>query len=928
MSRKASRLTMQVAVVSGALLLGAGISGCGRTESAASLVSDAQAYQAKGDLKAALIQMKNAVNQSPEDAAVRLHLAKLYNDSGDPVSAEKEFRKAASLGATSAQVLPGLAMALQASGQHQKVITETEQAAAAAGADAGLLVTRGNSLLATGQAPAAKAAFDAALASRPNHGGALLGLASYAFSQNDTAGGNQLAESAAAKDPKNPDVWMYKAMLAGRSGKPDAAIVAYDQVLMLDPAHRTAHIEKAHSQISLGKFDAAKASLDAAKKNAAGNLLISYTQALLDHTQGKHEVALESVQKVLRSVPEHMPSILLAGAIQLSLGQLEQAEQNLKKYLGTYPNTLYARKLLASAQLRASHPGDATATLAPALQQANPDPQLLALAGESYMQARDFNKAAEFFEKASVLAPQAASLRTSLGLSKLGQGDEEQAIVEMEKAIALDPKSQQAGIALVRTALGLKQFDKALAAVQKLEQQQPDNAIVQNLKGGVYLAKGDAANARSAFNKAVQLQPAYFPAVANLAQLDLTEKKPAETKKRLEAFVEKDKKHIGALTALAELANSQGRKAEATAWLEKASSENTDVAAPAIRLIAQYLRTGEKAKALTTARKFQTAHPANPELLDQLGQAQLANNDAAGALDTYSKLANVVPKSAAPHLRMAQVHAVLKNEPAMAEDIQRAIAIDPSNVQAQLARIDIAARKGQLDQALVLLRKLQQQNTNAAYTYSLEGDLLAMQKKPELALRAWEQAYRLGKSPQVVIKMAQLQRSSGKAAEADARVAQYMKEHPGEPLMAMHMAETHLANKQFKAAVALLEPLIKAQPNNVLALNNLAWAYQQDKDARALATAERAHKLAADNPGVLDTLAWILIEQGNTKRGLPLLEQALSRAPEANDIRYHLAYGLHKAGEKAKARKELETALASGKEFASMNEARALLKQM
>ncbi|UUZ57211.1 hypothetical protein LP419_18370 [Massilia sp. H-1] len=42
---------------------------------------------------------------------------------------------------------------------------------------------------------------------------------------------------------------------------------------------------------------------------------------------------------------------------------------------------MYARKLLASAQLRASHPADAAATLAPALKSTSEDAQLLALVG-------------------------------------------------------------------------------------------------------------------------------------------------------------------------------------------------------------------------------------------------------------------------------------------------------------------------------------------------------------------------------------------------------------------------------------------------------------------------------------------------------------------------------------------------------------------
>jgi Tfp pilus assembly protein PilF len=114
----------------------------------------------------------------------------------------------------------------------------------------------------------------------------------------------------------------------------------------------------------------------------------------------------------------------------------------------------------------------------------------------------------------------------------------------------------------------------------------------------------------------------------------------------------------------------------------------------------------------------------------------------------------------------------------------------------------------------------------------------------------------------------------------------------------------------------------------VIALNNLAWAYQQEKDPRALPTAEQALKLAPEAASVMDTVGWILVEQGNVKRGLPLLEQAISRAPDSNDIRYHLAFGLHKAGDKARAKKEIEQALANGKPFAQMDEARALQKQM
>jgi Flp pilus assembly protein TadD len=78
----------------------------------------------------------------------------------------------------------------------------------------------------------------------------------------------------------------------------------------------------------------------------------------------------------------------------------------------------------------------------------------------------------------------------------------------------------------------------------------------------------------------------------------------------------------------------------------------------------------------------------------------------------------------------------------------------------------------------------------------------------------------------------------------------------------------------------------------------------------------------------MDTLGWILVQKGDTARGLDVLRKAVAAAPDAPDIRYHLAAGLAKSGDKAGARKELEKTLAAGKPFASAEEAKSLMRQL
>jgi putative PEP-CTERM system TPR-repeat lipoprotein len=926
MLRHPHKLKLTAAILSGAFMV-AGLSACGRsTQTTEQLLTEAKQYQQKGDLKSAMIQLKNAVEKSPENGEARLELGRLELDTADYASAEKEFRKARSAGIATERVLPLLAKAMSQQGKFKEILEEVSPEVAAKSAP--LLTLRGDALLSTGKVDDAKQALDQAIALAPNSGDVLLGLARHAIAKQDKASAERYIAEAVAKDPKNPDVLLAQGTTLRTQGKTDEALAVFDKVLALNPNHRTAHIEKAYINITRGKFPEAKAEIDAAEKNAPGNLLVTYTRALYEFSQGKYQAAQDSLQRVLKVAPDHMPSILLSGASELNLGSIEQAELHLQRYLNSNPNDVYARKLLAQAQLKSAQPADAVNTLAPALKSAADDPQLLALAGESYMQVHDFDKASAYLEKATALAPKAASLRTSLGLSKLAQGDKAAGLSELEMATSLDPKSGHATMALVQTEMSLKHYDKALAAVEALEKQQPDNPQVLTLKGAVYMVKGDIPAARAALDKAVALQPTFMPAVQNLARLDLVEKKPEVAKQRYEKVLQKEKDNADAMRALGELALMQNNPEEATSWFEKASNANPNAVGPAITLGRHYLRIGQTQKALTLARKFQTANPTNPQLLELLGQAKVANKDLNGALETYSQLVNLAPKSAVPHLRLAGVHVMMQNNTAAAEDLKRAVELQPDMIQARLAQVELAVRMGRPDDALAMARQIQKINDKSPIGYATEGDVLMTQKKPAQALPAYDKALALAKAPQILVKSLQAMTQTGKGKEAQARAAQWLKDHPDDVLIGMYVAENELAAKDYKAAIPRLETIVKRTPNNAAALNNLAYAYQQVKDPRALATAEQAYKLAGNNPGVIDTLGWLLVEQGNTSRGLPLLQKASSMAPKSSEVRYHLAVGLSKSGDKAGARKELDKLLSEDKSFAQADEARALLKAL
>ena len=919
--------TKTLCMLLGAVLLLPGVTSCGKSQTPQALVAEARQYQQKGDFPAAIIQLKNALQKNPDDAEARLLLGTIYNEAGDPPSAEKELRRAQDLRMSPAKVLPQLGQTLLVQGKFEQVLDETKQFAGAQ-APAEILSLRGNAYLALRKTKEAKAAFEQALQNQPGSPEALIGLAKHALTEGNIDAASSLSEQAVSKNPKSAPAWLFKANLLRAQGKIEASLAAYDQTLKLQSNNVSARINRAFLNIGKRKFDVAKADIDAARKVSPKGLMVFYSQALLDFRQNNHAAAWESLQQILRAAPQHLPSVLLAGAVQYSLGSMPQAEQYLKNYLEQDPRNLYARKLLVSTLLRTRQPQRALDVLAPALKAAQSDVQVLTLAGESYIQLNDFTKAEEYFEKASALSPTDARLHAALGISKLAQGEDALAIADLETAAALDNKTSKVDVLLVMTHLRHKEFDKALKAATTLEKEQPASPLSHNLKGVAYLGKKSFAQARASFEKALAIQPTFFPAAANLAQLDLQDKKPDEAKKRFETLLAKDKKNIKAMTALANLALARGQKNEATTWLERASSENPDALQPAIQLVAHYLRIGEKQKALILAQKIQGSNPSSPEVLDILAQAQFVNGDKPAALASYNRLAAMRPDSALAQLRIASIHMAMSSPSQASAALKKALALQPDFLDAQLAMASLESRMGNHEQALAIARQIQDKQGKLPTGFVLEGDLLMAQKKPELAVKAYEQAFALRKSGPLAVKLHASLSRAGNSQEAAARLTQWLQQHPTDAATRMYLAGTYVAEQQHKAAVEQYQIILRQYPQYVPALNNLAGLYQLEKNPRALEYAEQAFKLSPDSPAVQDTLGWILVERGNTSRGLPLLQKATNLAPEVAVIRFHLAQGLAKSGDKVRARKELERLLASGKNFAQINEARELLKQL
>ncbi len=459
----------------------------------------------------------------------------------------------------------------------------------------------------------------------------------------------------------------------------------------------------------------------------------------------------------------------------------------------------------------------------------------------------------------------------------------------------------RADFAYIEKLVAEGQFDKALAKVESMQSEQPDNAAIRIVKGAVYSARKDRANARKAYEEALALAPNMTLAAMGLARLDLDENNPDRARKRFEAILSIDPSNAQAMMGLAGIARATKQDAEYASWLQKAADAAATDPRPRVLLVGYYLGKHDSRKALSIARSALSISPNDPEVLDALGAAQLADGDRQSAVATYTVLSNIVPNDPYAHFKLASAYVAAGNTNAARSELARTLALNPRAQDAKVLLASVEMKAGKYDDALRIAREIQKDRPKSAVGPMVEGDVLMAQKQFSGALKAYETAFAISKSGILAVKLHQAMTANGKSQEADARLASWLNGQPSDRHARTYLAQAYLTTGRNKQAIEQYQILVKTNPSDVTALNDLAWLYQQEQDPRALATAEEAYRQKPNNAEVIDTLAWVLLQRGDVARSIELLQKAVTLAPNASGIRYHLAVAQTKAGDKPRA---------------------------
>lgn len=910
------------------LLVSLPLAGCGKP-SPDELMQQVRAHVGKGEKKAAIIELKNLLADNPEHAQARLMLGQLYLETGELDAATIELNKAVERGADKIATTVMLAKAQLARGEAAKLLATLDpQRLPEAATSPQLIVLRAEALAASGKPDAAAAAYREALQRDPKFADASLGLAKLSMRQQKNDDAAAQVDRILQQTPANADALIMKADLLRIKGDRAGAKAAFQQALAADKSKGQAYFGLMALALDDRQPADARKYLTELRKLAPDTIFSRHFEALILLQEKNFDQALANTLEVLKTAPGFPPSNLLAADIEYGKGMYQQALAHLNAALAANPENISGQRLLIAIFLKQNEVDKAVALAARLADKHPDDPAVLGVAGEAFARKKDYTRAMGYFSRAAQLDPKNSAVRTRLALSRMAGGDSAQALTELQ-SIAAEESQIQADVLLALAHINKGAWAEADKAVAQIARKQPDNPIAYGLRASILLGKKDEAGARKELETVLKRHPAYLPAAINLARLDLQTNQFDAGRKRFEGVLAADPKNINALMAFADyLALRKEFQAESIAQLEKARKLSPTALPPVLALTQRALRAGDGKKALAYAQEGAAAHANVPDALDNLGQAQLATGDKNQALATYTKLVQLQPRSATALFRLGSIQSQLGDQRAAIASMRQALTNQPQHIDARVALVELLLREKQSKEALEIARDAQKAAPKQPIGLVLEGDVLLADKAPDAAAKLYRQALALADTAPIAIKLHNAVKKSGNAQEANTQLLKWLEKHPQEASVRLYLAEDALRDKRFNDAATQYEAADKLMPNSVLVLNNLAYVYQQLKHPRALEVANQALKLAPDSPVVQDTLGMILLDAGQQQKALGYLQRAADADKNNREIRLHLAEAYLKAGQKPKAKQELEKLAVYGDQSEVAATARKLLQSL
>jgi putative PEP-CTERM system TPR-repeat lipoprotein len=894
----------------------------------ADLLGDARVRLARGDLRAAQLDLDSYLKGHPHNPQASFQLGLVDLAQGNGASAARNLQVARDGGYDARAIIVPLGRAYLLQRHFDAALTDFTRDAAPADAASQVLAVRALAYLGLRQMQNARDAAAEAVRRDPDDAAAGLASAQVDF----TAGRWQAAQDAIAhvlaRHPGTPEALLLRADITLAQGDAAGALTQAHAAMAQMPVRLDATLAAARALIVLHRDEEAIALLEAVGRAAPRRIDVPYLRAILAVRHQDFATADTQLAAISPSIDALKLGPYLLAVTKLARGQPAQAEEAAAAYALHNPADPQAAKLLALTELANNRPGRAEAALRNLIESGKPDADTLDLQARALSMQGSGAEAARNLTLAAALAPRDIDVLNRLAAARLGLGDTVAGADALRLSLAAAPDQPAAASALVQSCLAAGDFAGARDVAARLRRA-GETEMAGVLTGQIAAASLDDAGARQAYAAVLRQFPASRAATFGLINLDRVTGDSVAARGRLAAWMHAHPTDRDGL-ALA-IAAWRGPRDVSFAL---ALAEAAHAADPGDRQFTETLarlylgiKAPQRAVALLDRAPNRATDAGDSNLLDLQAEAQAQNGDAEEAKRLFLQAADAQPRNPGPRLGLTALYVGAGAYGSARAVMADALAANPGEPRLLAASVAVEQRASGLDAALAKAASLRADPANLPAAWPLAGDVLAAAGDQPDAAAAYAAAYRAAPSGTLAIDTAASLARAGHPASAIELLTAWVGVHPGDAAALQVLASLSLTAHRTGDAGRWLDQLLALRQNNVMALNNDAWVKLEQGDvAAARRLAQRAY-IIAPGPATQDTLGWIMARQGETAAALPLLQQAASVQPDPA-ILYHTAFLLKAMGHRDEARAAVDRALSDPAAFDERGAAEALRTQL
>ncbi|MDC0609965.1 PEP-CTERM system TPR-repeat protein PrsT [Vibrio sp.] len=862
-------------------------------------VESAESYLSNNEISSAIIELKNAIQSAPDDATPRLILGEIYLQRGNASSAEKELANALKYGANKTKAVPLLARALAFQNKNQQLIELADEIPLNdPQAKAEMLGLRALAEVSLGNVDTAKKLLGNA-ADNSSSAYMLVAEARIKAEEQHLDDALKLINSAVKLQPKNSDIWVLKGHIEFALKQLDSSTKSYEEAYKLSPDARHYSLFIARSLVFSKHFDKAEPYIKAILKDNPSYPLANELQATILFSEENYTDAKTYAEKALNNGSTDLATTLISAISSYKLKLYEQANRRLKQVIPRLPANHFARRLYVVTLMKLGYINQAIENMDKLDINATENNRFLSQMSVELSKLGRDEEALSLADKA-YKSSQNSNNELMLGLVKLADNDES-GLKELQSAIAEQPDKKKAEIGIAYYYIKMGKIDSAQEIADKWLKETPDDVDALTLKGQVYQAKKEFSDAEKTLKRAVAQNEKHTQAQISLAQVLISQNKFDEAFAHAIEAKKLAPESKPATQVLFFCANKLNKIGDVANLIDDQLSSNHS----------NIILKQQKAAVLVLQKKPREAiqylqsipdDDKNADVWSLIGDIHYMQKEWLDAQRAYAKWLDLEPTDVRAYIRNININEKSGKLTAGISLAEKAASIFPNDIRFKLMKAELLIKARRLDGAQSTLRNLPEKVKATPYAVRLQGLIYVLNKEYPKAVELQEKTYKQTPSLETARDLASAYELNDQAQKAVSFLNQVIEEYPEKAkALQLLLADIQTRTNPEKAISEYLT-IIKREPKNVIALNNLSWIYMnQNQIDKACEYSAKAYNLASDQPAISDTHGYCLLLQGHNEKAKQLLETAYRLTKGNSEIALHYAESLIKSGSKAQA---------------------------